>query len=639
MTFTRSDRIILTLTKLALTTTFLSRLIGWGSVLIGVFCLVVTMPLVERISARYAETQSTLAKCRDERTGLLSESLQAIRQIKLTSSEDAWATRILNCRTRELEQVAKSAVWMCSLVFAANIGPIILAGVPLFVLALRNEAISTSVAFTCVDLFEQLQDGVSTMPLLWTYLLDAWASLRRLEEYLGRNEASNEIVASGCIAFEEATIVWSQEGVSEKGTFMLKDVSLRIPRGELSIITGDTGTGKSLLLSAILGEAKVLSGTVSFPQPYESNGSDSPSPFSVVSQNPWIENDTIRNNILFGLPLEEDRYMEALNNCALDKDISAMTEGDLTVVGAKGAALSGGQRWRVALARALYSRSEMIVLDDVLGAVDAEVRSWLVKRALSGGLARGRTRVLATHHWGQCVSGASCVVRIESGEVHQEYQPASGAKVATFDDVDEPSTGSTWSLGPGGKGSHKALLEKATQKVVSSDDGNPKQRGARADTRGAAARHYRHYFFASGGLWTWCLVCFPLLVVEVLGITKAWWLKEWTSRQLQPAAIFSQGSLLSDAGIYLALSSLTCLAFSVRCGAWYFIGIKASRVLFDDMARSVLGTDLQWLEATPHGEVISRFTTDTNTVDARLPHNVGFMIECVSGIISILVTR
>ena len=97
--------------------------------------------------------------------------------------------------------------------------------------------------------------------------------------------------------------------------------------------------------------------------------------------------------------------------------------------------------------------------------------------------------------------------------------------------------------------------------------------------------------------------------------------------------------MLLDAGIYLALSSLTCLAIAVRCGGWYIVGIRASRVLFEDMARSVLGTNLQWLEIMPHGEVISRFTTDTNTVDARLPHNVGFMIECVSGIISILVTR
>ena len=269
MIFTRSDRIILVFTKLALTMTFLSRLIGWGSVTIGVLCLVATMPLVKRTTAKYAATQSTLRKCRDERAALLSESLQAIRQIKLTSSEDTWATRFLNCRTRELEQTAKSAVWMCSLVIAANIGPIILTGVPLFVLALRSEALSPSIAFTCVDLFEQLQSGVSIMPLIWTYLLDAWASLRRLEAYLGRDEVRNETVASDCIAFDNVTVAWSQEGVSEKGGSKLSDVSLRLPRGELTLITGDTGAGKSLLLSAILGEAKVLSGTVSFPQPYE----------------------------------------------------------------------------------------------------------------------------------------------------------------------------------------------------------------------------------------------------------------------------------------------------------------------------------------------------------------------------------
>src|SRR5947207_5604768 len=119
-----------------------------------------------------------------------------------------------------------------------------------------------------------------------------------------------------------------------------------------------------------------------------------------VAQNPWIENATIKENILFGAPLDADRFQKVIRACALLPDLLMLPDGEETEIGDKGINLSGGQRWRVTLARALYSRAEILIMDDIFSAVDAHVGRHILEHALLGDLARGRTRILATHHIG-----------------------------------------------------------------------------------------------------------------------------------------------------------------------------------------------------------------------------------------------
>ena len=143
----------------------------------------------------------------------------------------------------------------------------------------------------------------------------------------------------------------------------------------MSVISGKTGSGKSLFLASILGEADLLAGHVKVPRApsseerfdYRANKSDwvIDSAIAFVAQIPWIENATIKDNILFGLPYDSGRYKKVLNCCALEKDLGLLPDGELTDIGANGINLSGGQRWRISFARALYSRAGIIVLDDI----------------------------------------------------------------------------------------------------------------------------------------------------------------------------------------------------------------------------------------------------------------------------------
>lgn len=267
-------------------------------------------------------------------------------------------------------------------------------------------------------------------------MMEAWTSCVRLEKYFNQPDKAPVAVSGEAITFQDATVAWpkkedsEQEGASEQIEMRstLRNVSLQFPRGALSVITGKTGSGKSLLLAAILGEVKLLSGTIQVPTPPPEQELDEfkptspeewviPSLTAFVSQTPWIETGTVRDNITFGLPLVETRYQSVLRVCSLEKDVELLVDGDKTEVGPKGVTLSGGQRWRVALARALYSRAGILILDDVLSAVDAHVGRIMVEQALTGELAEGRTRILATHHAELCLPRASYVVRLHDGIV------------------------------------------------------------------------------------------------------------------------------------------------------------------------------------------------------------------------------
>ena len=165
----------------------------------------------------------------------------------------------------------------------------------------------------------------------------------------------------------------------DENRFVLRNINLHFPMKELSVVSGATGSGKSLLLAALIGEADHVSGRMGCPESplfkdrydYRANKSDwiLNSAIAFVAQIPWIENATIKDNVLFGLPFDSGRYKKVLGCCALEKDLDVLPDGDQTDIGANGINLSGGQRWRVSFARALYSRAGILVLDDIFRSV------------------------------------------------------------------------------------------------------------------------------------------------------------------------------------------------------------------------------------------------------------------------------
>ena len=307
--------------------------------------------------------------------------------------------------------------------------PILLSATALAVYAIQHGNLTPSVAFTAIGIFGNLEVSLAVIPELTTDLIDAYISINRVAKYLDAPEVTKNTVNAPRISFDNASIAWPSDEEKQDGDlrYVLRDLNIAFPEHELSVVSGKTGTGKSLLLAAILGEVDVQSGKINVPMaPNSFDRCDHlarkdnwivPSSIAFVAQIPWIENASIKDNILFELPLDDGRYQKVIDVCALRKDLDMLTDGENTEIGANGINLSGGQRWRVTFARALYSRAGILVLDDIFSAVDAHVGRFIFENALTGELGQGRTRILVTHHVGLVKSRTNYVVELGDGTV------------------------------------------------------------------------------------------------------------------------------------------------------------------------------------------------------------------------------
>ncbi|KAJ3487606.1 hypothetical protein NLG97_g6379 [Lecanicillium saksenae] len=335
-----------------------------------------------------------------------------------------------------------------------------------------------------------------------------------------------------------------------------------------------------------------------------------------VTQNAWMSNDTIQQNIIFGLPFILARYHSVLYACALEKDLSTFQNGDRTVIGIKGTTISGGQRWRIALARALYSRATVLLLDDVLSAVDAEIREWIVTNALCGDLAQGRTRILVTHHPRQLLGYAAYQIEPSSGSVTVctlEKREVNTKNVALH--LNPPNCRVSAGDDDGAAGDdHTPAVEKL-----------PSQSTSKSKLENNHESGYKLYYDATGCVFTWSVALLTIVASESTALWASWWLKLWTS--LDTAEQLAHTNSLSPATIYMLISSLSCIIAAARCFVWYLVGVKGSRALSSIMVDHIFGANLQWLESTSHGDILTAFGDEMELLDDRLPHALGFVIE------------
>ncbi|KAF7795628.1 hypothetical protein EIP86_006793 [Pleurotus ostreatoroseus] len=436
--------------ELVIGTVFLYHLLGVSCFFgLGVTCLF--MPLNHFAGKVVVGAQDNLMKARDERTALMNEILGGIRMLKFMAWERNFENRVLKIRNRELKyqqlnytiEVLWNAIW--------NGSPILVTLVAFWHFAVvRGQVLTPSIAFTAISVFEEMKFALNALPETLINMLQSTVSLRRIEKYLNGAEVSPVPPISSQsldIVLQSATITWPQNrnrsgsGASSvtasaastpRHKFMLVDMSLKFPPGELSLICGKLGSGKTLLLLALLGEADLLAGQLNCPRsPPDAlaafqNEDIAPEDWVVdgicayVPQSAWLRNASIRDNILFDLPYNEERYQKTLEVCALLSDLKILEDGDMSEIGERGVNLSGGQKARVSLARAVYSRASVLLLDDVLSAVDAHTARHLFYECLKGDLMRGRTVILVSHHVQLCTPGASYIVALDNG--HLQFQ-------------------------------------------------------------------------------------------------------------------------------------------------------------------------------------------------------------------------
>ncbi|KAJ1400475.1 P-loop containing nucleoside triphosphate hydrolase protein, partial [Ochromonadaceae sp. CCMP2298] len=350
--------------------------------------------------------QERLLKTKDARMEIINEVLGSIRVIKYYAWELKFTAKITEARRAELRNLRKYAVTDAVLFVIWEVVPA-LVGAAAFVIHTQylGRPMTPATGFTALTLFNLLRFPLNVFPDMINYFVRTKVSLRRIEEFLRTPDVGGmtDVCEEGG-SFEEVLERSDFQGNAQpRATVIFHQAHLHIPAGALAVVVGVTGVGKSSLLQgALCGEAlrpsgvAALGGRVSF-----------------VTQSPWIQNATLRENVLFGAPYVESRYEQVIHCCALTSDLKLLPKGDSTEIGEKGVNLSGGQQQRVSLARAAYAYTDIILLDDPLSAVDALVGEHIFSHLIMGFL-KDRTRVLVTHNITLAVASADLIVCIDA---------------------------------------------------------------------------------------------------------------------------------------------------------------------------------------------------------------------------------
>ena len=519
---------------------FLVHLIGWPSLLCGLSMFALVMPVNVLLTKRYSNLQRLFMKATDKRAGAVTEVLHGIRQVKFAAMEQQWENRIRERRQVELKLLRRTLLYNTGLVTVWILGPILLSAVSLTVYCLTNRELSPSVAFTALSVFGSIESALASLPDLFSRGMEAKVSADRIDTYMASAEKSPHTTDVEAISFHCASIAWPAETEPEQhcepnDRFILHQLDLRFPPKGLSVVTGKTGTGKSLLLASILGECDVLAGSVAVPhapsleERFDHRATQDnwtiDSAVAYVAQNPWTESASIRENILFGLPFSDSRYRDAVFASGLDKDLALLPDGDMTDIGANGINLSGGQRWRISFARALYSRAGILVLDDIFSALDADTGRHVYEHGLTGRLGRDRTRILVTHHVSLCLPGADYCMVLDNGSVSyagsvEELADPSLAQVLHGLETETPvspveaiKTDREWS----GRertlaGAHPTMAPTHTPRKFTQDE--------KRETGSVSAKVYAAYLCNGGRLSLWPLVLLGGIALNALLVSR-----------------------------------------------------------------------------------------------------------------------
>ena len=418
------------------------------------------------------------------------------------------------------------------------------------------------------------------------HVQESKVSVDRVEEFLNEDETEKydqlqhdtkkDSNGDPIIGFDNATLTWGGKNARDnKGNsaFRMIDMSLRFQVGRLNIVAGPTGSGKTSLLMALLGEMTLVEGSVYLPGGQsrevlranpETGLTES---VAYCAQQAWLVNDTIKQNILFAASYDENRYRSVIAACALERDLEILDQGDSTLVGEKGITLSGGQKQRISLARALYSTSRHVLLDDCLSAVDSHTAKHIFEHCIMGPLMFGRTCVLVTHNVALCVPRSHYVVSLLNGKVHAQGSPDELTASGAFGDELNKSR-------PGSKGvsqAHSRNMSSADlngkSKIVmngdaiklnglangTSDSAKDKVREENANIRtegkatGSVNIKVIGMYLASMGPWYYWLVAFIAFALQQLGSVAAnVWIRAFANAYTREVTIASISSLQSN---------------------------------------------------------------------------------------------
>ncbi|KAH9423986.1 Canalicular multispecific organic anion transporter 1 [Dermatophagoides pteronyssinus] len=372
----------------------------------GVILMVLTIPLNSFVASKVKKIQRKQMQMKDQRLKAVSEMLNGIKVLKLYAWEPAFFAKIRNIRLRELQSIKMSGLVQTIFICFGSCSPFFVAMLTFTTYIALGGELTAAKAFVSISLFNILRIPLIVIPNMLSGLILTIVSMKRINAFLNQDETRDYVernpMHEDAVSVKNASFSWAahqpidpnmennDDNQQSKPMLTLSDITMTIPKKKLVAIVGPVGSGKSSLLQALLGEMHKHSGTINIDREQQ---------MAYVSQQAWIQNLTLRDNILFGLPYDRRKYDRIIDACALRPDFEMLNGGDQTEIGEKGINLSGGQKQRVSIARACYSNSNLFLFDDPLSAVDSHVGKHIFDRVLSSqsGILRDHTRILVTN--------------------------------------------------------------------------------------------------------------------------------------------------------------------------------------------------------------------------------------------------
>ncbi|XP_033887090.1 multidrug resistance-associated protein 1-like isoform X3 [Acipenser ruthenus] len=620
------------------------------SALAGIATIILIFPLNGVIAKQRSKLQEVQMKHTDGRIKLMNEILNGIKILKFYAWEKAFLERVLGYRAKELKALKKSQILYSISIASFNSSTFLIAFVMFGVYVLIDErnVLDAQKVFVSMALINILKTPLSLLPFSMSTTMQALVSLKRLGKFLCQEELKSDSVdrkplhpAGSSVLVENGTFSWSRDGAP-----CLKRISVSVARGSLVAVVGHVGSGKSSLLSALLGEMEKKNGRVSL------QGS-----VAYVPQQAWIQNATLRDNIVFGQERKERWYQQVVEACALVDDLEILPAGDETEIGEKGLNLSGGQKQRVSLARAVYREADVYLLDDPLSAVDAHVGQHIFEKVIGPkGVLRDRTRVLVTHGLSY-LPQVDLILVLVDGEItemgsYQELLNRQGA----FAEFIRAYTSTECKESSAHKGTRKSSSrlsvtdympvprDLSQEQIVSGDTGSTSLQNVepssetdqpqaakdagklteadRAKTGRVKMAIYMEYF-KTIGLALILPIIFLYVFQQAASISYNYWLSMWAD---DPVVNGTQLDTDFKLGVYGALGFAQGIAIFGTTVAISVGGIIASRHLHQDLLHNMLRSPMSFFERTPSGNLLNRFSKEVDAIDCMIPDGLKMML-------------
>jgi ATP-binding cassette, subfamily C (CFTR/MRP), member 1 len=645
----------------------LYKLVG-VSCFAGVAAMIIMIPINGLIARFMKKLQLSQMKFKDSRARLMTEILNNMKSIKLYAWGSAFMEKLSHVRNdQELNNLRKIGAAQSFATFTWSSTPFFVSCSTFAVFVLINDQpLTTDLVFPALTLFNLLTFPLTVLPMVITSLVEATVAVGRLTAFFTADELQEDAVRfidepaqadEASVSIRDATFTWDKN----KDKNVLENINIRANKGELTCIVGRVGAGKSSILQSILGDLWKINGEVVV------HGR-----LAYVAQQPWVMNASVKENIVFGHRWDPHFYNQTVNACALADDFRQLPDGDQTEVGERGISLSGGQKARLTLARAVYARADIYLMDDVLSAVDQHVGRHLIDNILGpNGLLSGKARILATNAINVLKDsdyiyllrdrtilekGTYQQLMAMRGEVSNVIKSATqdddseGDKSPSIDgmesddsttmvasaihdeyDIEEAEearqeVGGLAPIRPGPnrstarKTSHVTLRRASTVsfhgpagQTTDEEAGLKSKQSKETSEQGKVKWSVYTSYAKESNLIAVGIYAAALIAAQTAQIGGSFWLKRWSEMNEKLGMNPDVGKYI---GIYFAFGiGGAALVVVQTLLLWIFCSIEASRKLHDRMAYAIFRSPMSFFETTPVGRILNRFSSDIYRVD------------------------